>query len=468
MFSSRLSWTLSFALVCATPALSQDSSSVPPQNSSPTSTFELTVAKGTPLQVALDHEVRVKQVGQPIHGRIVQPIYAFDRMVVPAGTEVSGRITKLESISGKQRTLSILNADFTPARKIEVEFDDLVLADGKHMALHTAVAPGSGNVIQFVVAGENEKKKTLKDAASAKLQQAKQQAKQEWEDAIQQVKAPGKMHRLAHYTVAQLPVHPQYLDAGALYYAELQEPLDFGSVPLPAQTTTALGSPPPSGSLVHALLVTSLNSATTPLGAPVEAVLSQPLLDGEKLILPQGSLLKGSVVEVRPARRWHRNGQLRIVFQSLQLPGEVEQRVSASLEAVQAAQMDHLQLDSEGGAEAKSPKSRYLSTAFSIALAAAASQEDADAGPGGAAAGKTSGRVAGGAGGFKLVGMALGTFVHSQPFGLAMGAYGASLSVYSHFLGRGRDVVFPKNTPMEIGFGEKIATSRKSPPAIKN
>jgi hypothetical protein len=37
----------------------------------------LTVPKGTPLQIALDGEVRVQKVGQTIHGRIVQPVYAF-------------------------------------------------------------------------------------------------------------------------------------------------------------------------------------------------------------------------------------------------------------------------------------------------------------------------------------------------------------------------------------------------------
>jgi len=36
---------------------------------------------------------------------------------------------------------------------------------------------------------------------------------------------------------------------------------------------------------------------------------------------------------------------------------------------------------------------------------------------------------------------------------MAMGAYGASMSIYSHFIARGRDLVFPKNTAMEIAIG---------------
>jgi hypothetical protein len=43
------------------------------------------------------------------------------------------------------------------------------------------------------------------------------------------VKASGKVHRLERYAVAQLPYHPQYLDAGMRYNAELKQPLDFGN-----------------------------------------------------------------------------------------------------------------------------------------------------------------------------------------------------------------------------------------------
>jgi hypothetical protein len=56
------------------------------------------------------------------------------------------------------------------------------------------------------------------------------------------------------------------------------------------------------------------------------------------------------------------------------------------------------------------------------------------------------------------VGIALTTLVKSQPLGMAMGAYGASRSVYSHFIARGSDVVFPKNTALEIRFGSRGKT----------
>ncbi len=423
----------------------------------------LVVPKGTAVQVLLDKEVKIQKVGQSVHGRVAEPVYAFDKLVVPVGTEVTGQITELEDVSGGKRTLDALNADFSPPRKVQMEFNDLVLTDGRHIPIHTTVTPGSGQVIQFVTAADGEKKKGVKDAASEKANQAKEEAKRQWDDAMKQVHEPGKMQKIKRYAVAQLPVHPQYINAGSVYFAELEEPLDFGTEPLTPEIAASINTPPPPGSSVHVRLMAELSSATAQQGAEVEAVLSQPLFDGNRLVLPQGSRLKGSVVQVRPARRLSRNGQLRMVFHELVLPDGIEQKVDASLEGVQSDKGQDVKLDSEGGAEANSPKTRYLATGISVALAFASSHSDRDARDGDVG-GHTNSRIAGGAGGFKLVGIAMGAFVHSQPLGMAMGAYGASMSVYSHFIARGRDVVFPKNTAMEIAIGTRPSASSPSSP----
>src|ERR1035438_10026512 len=55
----------------------------------------MTVPNGTPLQIALDKEVRVRKVGQPITGRVMQPVYVFDRLVIPVGTVANGRISAI-------------------------------------------------------------------------------------------------------------------------------------------------------------------------------------------------------------------------------------------------------------------------------------------------------------------------------------------------------------------------------------
>jgi len=411
------------------------------------------VPSGTTLQVALDEEVRVKRVGQPIHGRLVEPLYAFDREVVPVGSEVLGRITEIEGVSGTKRFLAALNVDFTPTRKVQVEFGEIILADGTHIPMESMVTPGSGRPIQLVTTVDNGRKKSAKDAASQRMKEAIQEAKRRWQAAMKQVKEPGKMRRLGRYAVAQLPVHPQYLDAGTVYFAELTEPLDFGRNPLTAPTVPSTEDPPPPCSLLaHAQLVTPLSSATAQKDAPVEAILSQPVFSAERLIFPQGTLVKGTVVQAQPARSLARNGKLRIVFHELVPPAGTQQEVAANLEGVQAGTGQRVKLDLEGGTRSTAPKTRYLTTGLAVALAVV-SYQDRDFEDGVTdTRGNASQGAAGGAAGFKLVGIVVGAFVRSRPLALGMGIYGAARSGYSHFLARGREVVFPKGTAMEIGF----------------
>ena len=425
-------------------------------------TVALTVPKGTPIQVALDKEVRIKKVGQPVRGHVVEPVYAFDKLVIPAGSEVTGQIAQLGGVSTGKRVMSALDADFTPARRVEVEFNQINLANGKQIPVQTKVIPGSGQVIEFVSAADENQKKGVMDTAAAKTKEAKQQAKQEWNHAMSQVKSPGKIHRIERFAVGQLPVHPQYIDAGTVYFAELQQPLDFGTETLTTQMASSIGTTPADGTVVQARLMTPLSSATAKKGDEVEAVVSRPLFDGDKLILPQGSFLKGLVVQVQPAHRPDKNGQLRLVFHDLILPEGVEQKVEASLAGVEAAKADNVKLDSEGGAQARSPKTRYLNAGVSIGLAALSFRGDPDAktpNP----AGTTGNRMAGGAVGFKAVGIVMGVLVHSRAFGYSMGAYGAGMSVYTNFIARGRDVVFPKDTAMTIGIGTRPPEGAPSP-----
>jgi hypothetical protein len=409
------------------------------------------------VQVALDEEVRVRAEGQSVRGHVVEPVYAFDKLVIPVGTTVTGQIKKIGDVSTGKRAMAALDADFTPVHEVQVEFIELVLPEGRRIPVQTSVTPGSSQLVNFVTVGDDESKKGVKDIASEKAKEAREQAKREWDAAMQQAKQPGKMHRIKRATVSQFPAHPQYIDAGTVYFAELQDSIEFGSEALTPQLASSLASPPPDSSFVHARLVTALSSATAQKGDDVEAIVSRPLFDGDRLLIPQGASLKGSVVQVVPARRLKHNGQLRFVFHDLVLPNGLNQKVDAILQGVEAGKQDAVKLDTEGGAQASTPKTRYLSTAVSIALAAGAHEDD------------PVNRAEGGAGGFKLVGIAMGLAVRSQPLGLAMGALGASRSIYIHFIARGHDVSFPKNTALEIGIGTRppaIATPPTEPKGI--
>jgi hypothetical protein len=431
-----------FASAVYLPAQSAPHPSPSSQSPAEARTIALTVPDGTPLQIALDSEVRVRKVGQPIHGRVMQPVYVFDHLVIPTGTQATGHIIAIAPVPGRTRALSALNADFTPAHNLSVNFDRLILPGGRTIELHATVVPGSGQVIQLAVAGEHQKN-AVKDAAARKMEQARAQ----WHDAMKQIESPGRMQVFVRYAVANLPAHPQYINAGTLYSAELSRPLDFGSESISAASLSSIGSQPPPGSLVHAMLLTPLDSKHTQKGSDVDAALSQPLFDKGHLILPTGTRLHGTVLQVRRARSFHRNGQLRIAFRQIILPDGIVQTVDTSLQGVESAAAGNVQLDTEGGAKSTPSKTRYLTTGASVGLALIGSGGKNDVGP--------AGPVTGGATGYKLIGIIVGAVFQNHTYAILMSAYGGSSSIYRNFLARGREIVLPKNTAMDIGIGNR-------------
>jgi hypothetical protein len=434
-----------------------------PALSSSTS-IPLTVPSGTPIKVSLDREIRIRKVGQPVHGKVAEPVYAFDQLVIPAGSEALGKVAAVDPVSKKTRVLAGLNANFSPAHRVQVDFDELVLANGKHVPIHVAVSPASGGALQLVSAEERKKESKFdqgKAEASSKAHQALREVEQEWAGLKQRLHEPEKAHKLEHYAITQLPYHPQYMEPGWSFNAELKEPLDFGSEFPNSERLSSIGAPPPSGSVVHAVLVSPLSSATSRKGDPVDAVITQPLVVSDKLFIPQGSHLKGIVLQVRPARWLNRSGQLRIVFHELVPPNGIQQKLEASLEGVEVASREHLTLDAEGGAQNTAPRSRYLTTALSIALATSGGS-DADRGRVRPDNGNVASGAANGASGFKLVGTLVGAFAHSRAVTSGLGVYGAATSVFGHFVARGRDVEYPKDMAMVVGFGANRSATRAS------
>src|SRR6266542_1886315 len=67
----------------------------------------LTVDKGSPLKVILTEKLRAK-LNEPVHGKIVDPVYALDREVIPAGAEILGKVTALRGVGTWKRVSSML------------------------------------------------------------------------------------------------------------------------------------------------------------------------------------------------------------------------------------------------------------------------------------------------------------------------------------------------------------------------
>ena len=173
----------------------------------------------------------------------MQPVYVFDHSSfrsAPRQPGESGYLSGLWPRANAGRAQCRLHST-TQARR---RFDELILPDGRRISLHANVVPGSGQVVRLVTADQH-KKNVVKDAAAQKMDQARAQ----WNNAMKQVESPGRMHLVTRYAVAQLPAHPQYIDAGTLYFAELSQPLDFGSESVSSKTLSAIGTQPPPEAL---------------------------------------------------------------------------------------------------------------------------------------------------------------------------------------------------------------------------
>ena len=107
----------------------------------------LTVEQGFPLQVILTEKVSFKE-NASVYAKTMEPVFAFDREVIPAGTEVEGEITGFKKAGKWSRISAMLGGDFSPMREPQIAFHTLVLSDGTRISIETSVAPGTVKVVE--------------------------------------------------------------------------------------------------------------------------------------------------------------------------------------------------------------------------------------------------------------------------------------------------------------------------------
>ena len=385
------------------------------------------VASGVPLRVALERRVAIKHVGDRIQGRLAEPVYVFDRLVLPAGSVVEGHVAEIGGVPAWVRIGSLLNGNLTPPRKASAQFDALVLSDGSRLSLRTSPAGGTAHTVAIA----NPAKKPAGRKAGAP----------------EAFHAPGKMSQLQSALLSRLPYHRQAWPAGTLFSGVLQEPM---AVPAPSRLearTDRPGLAEPEARELRARLLTPLSSATARKGMAVEAVVTRPLFSTDRrLLIPEGSRVSGEVAEAQRARCLHRNGKLRIAFRQIEPRPGTAQSIQGFMTEVEADFNAHLALDSEGTTRATSPKTRFIFPAISAAVAGLSFHQDFNSQ--GVPDADSGGRAESGAVGLGLIG-ALAAQA-SRPLASTIAIAGAAFSVYSNFIARGNDVVFPVNTPIEV------------------
>jgi hypothetical protein len=248
-----------------------------------------------------------------------------------------------------------------------------------------------------------------------------------------------------------------------VYDVQVVEPVDFGHVePTPLAPPGTLPAP---DSVLKAKFATTITSAKTERGAPIAAVLTQPVFSAQhQLILPEGTKLTGEVTQAEQARHWHHNGQLRVLFESVQAPAQqasaqapaqqASEPLRASLYSVDAAAGSGVTVDEEGGTTIANSKKRFIAPALSVlALRGSAHQEhemDIDPGetPHMVAHGNPGAKAVGGMFGFSGIGAVVSQFY--RPLAIGLSFYGASKTVYRNVIAKGSEVTFNADTPIQV------------------
>jgi hypothetical protein len=403
----------------------------------------------TPLSVELPRHSPMRS-GEQIQGRLLYPVYVGDRVALPSGSIVRGRIIRLDS-DRSRRIHSRLRGDFTPFHVPVVQFDQVLLQDGLVAPISCSNAK-DGMVILRLSPPPGQKKGSL--------------ISRQWVDVKQRVKemaalltAPGRGDRLVQFIYTQLPYHPQRIEAGTTWTVELAQPLHVKMAAdpsiLPGDSTHASKSGSttrPNGGPVkqpadqtsewhlRAYLQQTITSARARPGDTFHAYVAEPVFNSDHaVVVPEGSLLTGEVMQAKPARSFGRRGKLRFHFKELKLPSGFSQPVEGTLSGVDSDKAANLQIDPEGGIQPQS-QNRVVVPLLLTFLASRAFDDDENQTFNNAVASN----------GFGIIGRVVGIAASSRNVAAGIGIYGAALSFYDLWLTRGHDIVFPKNTRVEI------------------
>jgi hypothetical protein len=396
-------------------------------------TTSVQIPARTPLSIRLLQHVPMK-TGELLDGRLLYPVYVDNRIVIPAGAKLRGTVVRLDS-DRSHRIHARLRGDFTPFHIPVVRFEELILPDGERESMVSDSAKDGAPILRLSPAPGAKKGSVVSRQIAAEKQRVK--------DAVSQVTAPGRGDRLVQFIYTQLPYHPERIETGTAWTVDLEQPLNLRITdPLPEDRDKA--DPPGSSALtewrLRAYLHETISSADRKTGDTFQAVVSEPVLNAEHaVVVPQGSVLVGEITQTKAARSFGRQGKLRFRFRQLKLPTGFTQPVEGTLAGVDADKSANLQIDPEGGIAPK-PQNRVLLPLVLTFLAGRGLDDD-------------DSRIANGAvasNGFGIVGRIVGIVASSRNVAAGIGFYGAALAFYDLCLARGRNVVFVKNTRIEV------------------
>ncbi len=418
-----------------TPAHRVPIRNTPPAVALPKPSSAAVLPAGLPLRIQLDHRYRMRK-GAPIVGRLIDPVYSGQHIVLPKGAIVTGVITDLQPIAKSTTLWARLDGDVTPLKQPILTFNSVQLPGASRLPLTASATERTAGIVKMTPAAGKQ----------SLLGKVKQQFDAKKQSVQGMFHSPHKSDLALKFFYGQLPYHPQDIWAGTQFDAVLAKPLSVTDPQFQHQlpVTPPLGHIPPG--TLNARLITSLSSATGKIGDPVVAMLTQPYLNPAKtgVILPTGTRILGVVTQAKPARKLGRNGTLRFTFRQIELPGGVLQQMHGQMTAVEGAKGQHVTVDSEGGAQANSGQGKFLAPLLLGALAGNSLDADQNAVHAGASSN-----------GFGMVARIISLAVVTPAVTAGFAYYALGKSITRRWIMPGHNVVFEQNTRMQLAVADR-------------
>jgi hypothetical protein len=176
-------------------------------------------------------------------------------------------------------------------------------------------------------------------------------------------------------------------------------------------------------------------------------VLTRPLLspDGKQVLFSEGAEMEGLVTLAQPARWFARNGRLRFTFRSIAAEGGMASTVHGQLAEAEASGNAKMKISEEGTASTSQGPGKYLAPMALGVLSAASYGDDA----------ANAGNSAVISNGFGFAARVAAMASANAAVGRGFAYFALSKSIYYRWIARGHEVLFPKDTQIEVLLNER-------------
>ncbi len=376
------------------------------------------------VKVQLDQPLKLSKLkpGDAVEGKLARDVYSSDRELFPAGSRVRLAVDDMER---RRRALDdhwpwVVKV-FTPRHELYPVFK-------------TATISGTSgeSALQVSLISISRKREV-------QAQARKKSGKQTGDAGSVEVSKSGGV-----YGSGKLATPMMVLEAAG---AGLEQPPSASvprapssgsqSEPEPRPDLSALETLP-AGTVCKILLLGNVSASRSKPGDVVQARLLEPVLVNARVVLPAGSLFQGKVVKQTPPRWGSRAGSLYLTFTGVTLPGGNLMPIAASLAGAELDRRSHTRIDAEGQLRGERPGKAWM--AINVGVTAGLAKEVDDTTQLIIEAIVSSATDASTAGTARIVSSCIsGIYMVSR---------------------RGRDVVLPRFTEMDISLDRPLSLTR--------